>query len=87
MAVTLRLVRLGRRNRAFYRLRASDSRNATTGRFIEDLGFVDPIIKNADKQVELKKDRIEFWLGRGAKTSDTVRRLLAKHGIAKPAKA
>lgn len=87
MAVTLRLVRLGRRNRAFYRLRASDSRDATTGRFIEDLGFVDPILRDEAKQVVLKKDRIEHWLGLGAKTSDTVRRLLKKHGIERKARA
>lgn len=86
MAVTLRLVRLGRRNRAFYRLRASDSRSATTGRFIEDLGYVDPVLKDESKQVVLKKDRIEHWLGLGAKTSDTVRRLLKKNGIERKTK-
>jgi small subunit ribosomal protein S16 len=82
MAVNLRLVRLGRRNRPFYRLRASDGRFAATGRFIEDLGFVDPVLKDQAKQVVLKKDRIEHWLRHGAKTSDTVRQLLKKHGIA-----
>ncbi len=81
MALTLRLVRLGRRNRAFFRLRASDSRNATTGRFIEELGTVDPIEKNPEKQVVLKKERIEYWLQKGAKTSETVGALLKKHGI------
>ena len=87
MAVTLRLVRLGRRNRPFYRLRASDSRNATTGRFIEDLGFVDPVLKDEGKQVTLKKDRIQHWLASGAKTSETVRRLLKKNGIERPTRA
>ncbi|HUN80461.1 MAG TPA: 30S ribosomal protein S16 [Phycisphaerae bacterium] len=87
MAVTLRLVRLGRRNRSFFRLRASDQRDATTGRFIEDLGYVDPVIKDTGKQVVLKKERIEHWLGLGAKTSDTVRRLLKKNGITTPARA
>lgn len=81
MAVTLRLVRLGHRNRAFYRLRAADSRNATTGRFIEDLGYVDPVLKDTSKQVVLKKERIEHWLAQGAKISDTVRQLLKKNGI------
>lgn len=87
MAVTLRLVRLGRRNRAFFRLRVSEQRDAAGGRFIEDLGFVDPILKDSGKQAVLKKDRIEHWLGLGAKTSETVRRLLHKHGIAKAVKA
>lgn len=86
MAVTLRLVRVGRRNRAFFRLRASDSRSATTGRFLEELGFVDPIEPDAAKQVVLKKDRIEFWLSKGAKTSPSVRSLFEKNGIAQRAK-
>lgn len=87
MAVTLRLVRLGRRNRSFFRLRASDQRDASTGRFIEDLGYVDPVIKDSGKQVVLNKERIEHWLGLGAKTSDTVKRLLKKNGISTPARA
>lgn len=87
MAVTLRLVRVGRRNRAFFRLRVSDSRSATTGRFIEELGFVDPIEPDASKQVVLKKDRIEYWLSMGATTSPTVRRLFEKNGVGAAAKA
>ena len=85
MAVKLRLVRLGRRHRAFFRLRAGDERCAPTGRFLEELGFVDPLIKDMDKQAVLKKERIEHWLSQGAKVSPTVRSLLARHGIAKPA--
>jgi small subunit ribosomal protein S16 len=86
MAVTLRLVRLGRSNRAFFRLRAADSRNATTGRFIEELGHLDPILKDEAKQAVLKKERIEYWLAQGAKVTPTVASLLKKNGIAKPAK-
>jgi len=82
MAVTLRLVRLGRRNRAFFRLRVSDSRFAAGGRFLEDLGSVDPIAKDKAKQVALHTDRVEYWLSKGAKTSDTVRNLLKSNGIA-----
>ena len=87
MAVTLRLVRLGRRNRSFFRLRASDQRDASTGRFIEDLGYVDPVIKDTGKQVVFKKERVEHWLKLGAKTSDTVLRLLKKNGIDTKARA
>ena len=87
MAVTLRLVRLGKSNRAFFRLRAADSRAATTGRFIEELGYLDPIEKDAAKQAVLKKERIEYWIGEGAKVSPTVASLLKKHGIVKPMKA
>ena len=83
MAVKLRLVRLGRRHRAFFRLRVGDERFAPTGRFIEEVGYVDPLSKDAAKQVVLKKDRIEHWLEKGAKVSPTVRTLLVKHGIGK----
>ena len=83
MSVTLRLVRLGRRNRPFYRLRASDSRNATTSRFIEELGFVDPLEKDESKQVVLKKERIEHWLKLGARSSATVKSLLKKQNVVK----
>lgn len=81
MAVTLRLVRFGRRNRAFFRLRAAESQYAPTGRFIEDLGTVDPLEKDASKKVALNRDRIEHWLSVGAQTSETVRTLLNEQGI------
>lgn len=87
MAVTLRLVRLGRKNRAFYRLRASDSRSAATGRFIEELGFLDPLEPDQAKQVVVNKERVEYWLKMGATTSDSVRSLLKKQGIARPVTA
>jgi len=87
MAVCLRLVRLGRRHRPFYRLRASDSRAAPTGRFLEELGTVDPLEKNPDKQVVLKKERIEYWLSQGAQVSHTVQSMFKKHDIGQPAKA
>ncbi len=86
MAVTLRLVRLGRNHRAFFRLRAADSRYATTGPFIEELGFVDPVEKDTKKQVVLNKERIEYWLRQGAKLSPTVKSLLKKQAIVLPAK-
>lgn len=81
MAVTLRLVRMGRKNRAYFRLRAGDSRKPPDARFLEELGTLDPVERDPAKQVTLKKERIEYWLGVGAKTSDTVRQLLTKNGI------
>jgi small subunit ribosomal protein S16 len=78
---------LGRRHRPFYRLRASDTRAAATGRFLEELGTMDPIHKDPNKQVTLKKERIEYWLNHGAKVSATVRSLLNKNGIGRPAPA
>lgn len=87
MAVKLRLTRLGRSHRSFFRLRAADERCPSDGRFIEELGFVDPIAKDPAKQVSLKRERIEHWLSMGAKVSPTVEKLLSKHGIRKPATA
>lgn len=86
MAVCLRLVRLGRCNRSFFRLRAADSRHATTGPFIEELGHLDPIEKDVNKQAVLKRERIEYWLKQGAKLSPTVRSLLKKHEFKLPTK-
>ena len=81
MAVKLRFARMGRRHRPFFRLNAIESRAQRNGRFLESLGHYDPIEKDKDKQVVLKKERIEYWLSKGAVPSETVGELLAKHGI------
>jgi len=82
VAVKLRLKRFGRRHRSFYRLNAMDSRSPRDGRVIEELGWYDPESKQADKQVSLNRERIEYWLSKGAQPSDTVRQLLKRQGIA-----
>lgn len=87
MALTLRLVRLGRRHRPFFRLRAADSRFAANGRFVEELGLVDPLEKDPQKQAVLNRERIEHWLSVGATTSESVRSLLKKNGIGPKAAA
>ena len=81
VAVRIRLKRVGRRNRPSYRVAAMDSRRARDSRVIEELGIYDPLDSDEDRQVVLKRDRIEYWLSVGAKPSDTVRRLLNKHSI------
>ena len=82
MAVKLRLKRLGRRHRSFYRVAAMESRNQRDGRVLEELGYYDPENKNKDAQVKLDADRIKHWLSVGAQPTDTVRDLLKKQGIA-----
>lgn len=82
MAVKLRLKRFGRRHRSFYRLNAMDSRSPRDGRVIEELGWYDPNATEADKRSALNRERIEYWLSVGAQTSDTVRQLLKRQGIA-----
>ncbi|MDP6602186.1 MAG: 30S ribosomal protein S16 [Phycisphaerales bacterium] len=78
--VVLRLKRLGRRHRPFYRVNAMDRRAPRDGRVIEELGWFDPIAPE-DKQVSLKEDRINYWLSVGAQPSRTVASLLKKNGI------
>jgi small subunit ribosomal protein S16 len=72
---------MGRTHRSFFRLNAIDSRNPRDGRVIEPLGWYDPHAKDADKQTELKVERVQYWLSVGAQPSETVRNLLKKQGI------
>ncbi len=78
--VVLRLKRMGRAHRPFYRLGAMDKRSPRDGRVIEQLGWYDPM-GPADKQMNLKVDRIDYWLSVGAQPSETVASLLKKAGI------
>ena len=82
MAVRLRLKRLGRRHRSFFRLSAMDARSPRDGRVLEELGYYDPANKSPDQQVNLNEELIKYWLGVGAVPSETVRSLLEKRGIA-----
>jgi len=81
MAVKLRLKRLGRSNRPFYRLNAIDSRSPRDGRVIEELGFYNPVDKDKEKQFSANLERCKFWLDNGAVPSETVSSLLKKKGI------
>ncbi len=81
MAVKLRLQRLGRTHKSFFRLSAMDSRKPRDGRVIEELGWYDPHVKNEEEQTELNRERIEYWLSVGAQPSETVGHLLKKNGI------
>ena len=83
--VVLRLKRMGRAHRPFYRLGAMDKRNPRDGRVIEELGWYDPIA--AGEQIKFDTERVKLWLSVGAQPSDTVRDLLRKVGVeTKPAK-
>jgi small subunit ribosomal protein S16 len=78
--VSIRLKRLGRTNRPWWRICATDQRAARDGRVIEELGWYDPHRKNEDK-IEINRERVAHWLKKGAQPSDTVRRLLLHAGI------
>ncbi|RMG09554.1 MAG: 30S ribosomal protein S16 [Planctomycetota bacterium] len=84
MAVKLRLKRVGRRNRACFRLGAFDHRTRRDGRAIEELGWYDPLVADNDKKVALNRERIAYWLSVGAKPSPTVESLLLQQGIDVP---
>jgi len=81
MAVKLRLKRMGRTNKAYYRLSAIDSRSPRDGRVIEELGHYDPLEKDQSKQFVAKLDRCKHWLDVGATPSETVSGLLKKSGL------
>jgi small subunit ribosomal protein S16 len=81
MSVKLRFKRMGRKNHAFYRLNAIDSRSPRDGRVIEELGYYDPEHKDAAKQFIVKLDRCKHWLDVGAVPSETVSSLLKKNGL------
>ena len=80
--VKIRLKRMGRRNRAFFRICAFDAREERDGRSIEQLGTYDPMEKDESKKVVLKRDRIEYWLSVGAQPTETVASILKKNKIA-----
>ncbi len=81
MAVKLRLKRMGRKNRPFYRLSAIDSRSPRDGRTIEELGFYDPLAVDKAKQFVASLDRCKHWLDVGAIPSQTVSSLLKRGGL------
>lgn len=79
MAVRIRLKRMGAKKRPFYRLVVADSRAARDGRFIDTLGYYNPITEPA--QIEIDKEKALSWLKKGAQPSDTARALLKKSGV------
>jgi len=88
MAVKIRLRRMGSNKKPFFRIVVTDARRPNEGRFLENVGWYDP--KKEGQNYELKVDRIEHWLGKGAIASDTVRSLLKKNrkvSSSKPAPA
>lgn len=84
MSVKIRMTRMGRRHRPFFRINAVDGRTPRDGRILEKLGHYDPLEKDADKQVVINKERIEFWIGQGAVASDTCAEMFKKYGITCP---
>jgi small subunit ribosomal protein S16 len=76
--VVIRLARGGAKKRPFFNVVVADSRNRRDGRFIERVGFYNPIAAAGEESLRLAVDRISFWQDRGAKLSDTVAGLVKR---------
>ncbi|MFO1212091.1 SSU ribosomal protein S16P [Paenacidovorax caeni] len=82
--VVIRLSRGGSKARPFYNIVVADKRVRRDGRFIERLGFYNPLAKDGEEGLRIAQDRLAYWLGVGAQASDTVERL-AKQAAKKAA--
>jgi len=80
VAVRIRLKRLGRKHRPFFRICAMDSRSPRDGKVLEELGTYDPMIRETDARALLNGERINYWLGVGAQPTDKVGVLIKKYG-------
>ena len=83
--VVIRLARGGAKKRPFFNIVVADSRNRRDGRFIERLGFYNPIAGEGEESLRVALDRVAHWRDRGAKLSDTVAGLVKRAASAKPA--
>lgn len=83
MAVRMRLKRMGRKNRPYYRIGVADARAPRDGKLIEELGTYDPLAEG-EGRVSLKKERVDYWLSVGARPSKTVANILRKQGFRIP---
>ncbi len=74
--VTIRMARGGAKKRPFYQIVVTDSRNRRDGRFIERLGFFNPVARGNEERLRLDRERIEYWISQGAQPSERVASLL-----------
>ena len=74
--VTIRLARGGYKKRPFYHITVADSRRARNSRFIERVGFFNPIARGQEERLRLDNARIDYWVSQGAQLSDRVAKLV-----------
>lgn len=79
MSVSIRFRRCGKRGRPFFRIVVADSRSPRDGRFIETIGHYNPL--TGVNSVNVRTERLVYWLGKGAQATDSVRAILKKKGI------
>ena len=80
--VTIRLARGGSKKRPFYHLTVTDSRKSRDGRFIERVGFFNPVARGQEERLRLDNARIEYWVSQGAQLSDRVASLVKQAATA-----
>ncbi len=78
--IVIRLARGGRNKKPFYRVVVADKRNPRDGRFIERLGYYNPIVNlQGDQLIELNLERVDYWISQGAQLSPRVKQLVKRH--------
>ncbi len=77
--VTIRMSRSGAKKRPFYHIVVTDSRNQRDGRYIERIGFFNPIATGGEERLRIDAERAEYWTGKGAQVSERVGKLLKEH--------
>jgi small subunit ribosomal protein S16 len=80
--VTIRLARGGSKKRPFYHLTVADSRAARNGRFIERVGFFNPVARGQEERLRIDTDRVDYWVSQGAQVSDRVATLIKETAAA-----
>ncbi|MCY4046234.1 MAG: 30S ribosomal protein S16 [Cellvibrionales bacterium] len=85
--VTIRLARGGSKKRPFYHITVADSRRSRDGRYIERLGFFNPIARGQEERLRVDSERLAHWVGQGAQLSDRVAQLVKTQPKAEEAAA
>lgn len=80
--VVIRLARGGAKKRPFFNMVVADSRKSRDGKFIEHVGFYNPVAAQKEQALRIEMERIAFWQGKGAKLSDTVAKLVKRFSAA-----
>jgi small subunit ribosomal protein S16 len=77
--VTIRLARGGAKKRPFYKVVVTDSRNRRDGKYIERIGFFNPVARGKEVRLNLNGERVDYWLSQGAQTSERVASLIKEN--------
>ncbi len=80
--VTIRLSRKGAKKRPFYHIVVTDSRNKRDGRYIEKVGFFNPLAAGQEEELRIDQERVDYWISKGAKASERVAALIKSREVA-----